>query len=81
MPHDTDTCEHSGAAECRDQDQGFHCCLPFCSLVLGLRQLRDVVAGVLESDELASAGKRDRIFEKRFPAAIGHLRLVATSPR
>ncbi len=32
----------------RDQDQGFHCCLPFPGIVLSLRKLRDVIAGVLE---------------------------------
>ena len=32
----------------RDQDQGFHSCLPFPGIVLNLQKLRDVIAGVLE---------------------------------
>jgi hypothetical protein len=37
--------------------------------VLDLRKLGDVLAGILERDELATAGKRDRVFELPFPAA------------
>jgi hypothetical protein len=35
--------------------------------MIGLRQLGDVAAGILESDKLASAGQRDRIFEFALP--------------
>jgi len=35
--------------------------------VLGLRQLRDVVAGVLEGDELAAVGQRDRLVKGAGP--------------
>jgi hypothetical protein len=35
--------------------QGLHCRLPFVGLVLGLRKLGDIVAGVLQRDELAPA--------------------------
>jgi hypothetical protein len=54
---------------CGDQDQGFHRCLPFRRLALGLRQLRDVVPGILERDELAAAGQRDRLVERALPSA------------
>ncbi len=37
--------------------------LPFGGGVLDLRKLGDVVAGILERDRLAPAGKRDRIIE------------------
>ena len=47
-PHDADARKHRRATERRHQDQGFHRRLPFRGRVLGLRQLRDVVAGVFE---------------------------------
>jgi hypothetical protein len=47
-PHDADASEHGGAARRRDQDQGLHGGLPFLSLMLGFRKLRDVTPGVLE---------------------------------
>jgi len=34
------------------------------SIVFGLRRPRDVVGGILERDELASARQRDRVFER-----------------
>ncbi len=49
--------------------------LPVFMVLLGLRQLHDVVGGVFEGDELASARQRDRIVEPppdqalRFPKA------------
>jgi hypothetical protein len=68
--HDADSGEHRRPTQRRDQDQGFHRRLPFLGFVLGLRQLRDVLAGNLKGDELATAGKRDRIVERPFPTAI-----------
>jgi hypothetical protein len=50
-PHDADASHHSRAARRRDQDQGFHCVLPFHSLMLGFRKLDDVGSGVLDCDE------------------------------
>jgi hypothetical protein len=50
-------------------------CIAACHLrrlVLGLRKLRDVFAGILERDERAAAGKRDRFVECSLPAAIRH---------
>jgi hypothetical protein len=44
--------------------------LPFRKILLGLRQLHDVGGGVLERDELATAGEENRIVEWPFPAAI-----------
>jgi hypothetical protein len=38
--------------------------LPFRHFVLGLRKLGDIVAGILERDELAAAGQRYRIVER-----------------
>ncbi len=37
--------------------------LPFLGLVLGLRKLRNVIAGVPKGDEAATARQRYRIFE------------------
>src|SRR5258708_37349467 len=42
------------------------------SLVLGLRELGDVIVGVLERDKLAPARQRDRIIKPSLPAAISH---------
>jgi hypothetical protein len=50
-----------------DQDQAFHGRLPLRRLMLGLGQLGDVVAGILERDKLAPAGKRDGIVELSRP--------------
>jgi hypothetical protein len=47
-PHDPDARKHRRSARRRDQDQRLHCSLPFSGLVFGLRELRDVLAGVLE---------------------------------
>jgi hypothetical protein len=70
--HDADPREHRWPAERHDQDQGFHSCLPFRRLVLGLREPRNVIAGILECDELAAGGKRDRIlFEAPPPSFVG----------
>jgi hypothetical protein len=61
--------QHGRAARRRDKDQGFHCCLPLGGLMLGFRQLRDVIAGVLQRDKLATARHRYRIVKPTFPAA------------
>ena len=53
--------KHCRPAERRDQDQGFPCRLPFRRRVLGLRKICNVIAGVLERDELATARQRYRI--------------------
>jgi hypothetical protein len=65
--HDPDARKHCWAARRRDQDQRLHGRLPFLGLVLGLRKLRDVPAGILEGDKLATARQRDRFFETPFP--------------
>jgi hypothetical protein len=54
--HDADAREHCRAAVCCDEDQGFHCSLPLWRVMLGLWQLRDVVAGILQRDELMTVG-------------------------
>ncbi len=48
--HDADACKHRRAAVRRDQDQGFHCRLPFRRRVLGLRKLDDIGARGFEGD-------------------------------
>jgi hypothetical protein len=45
--------------------------------VNGRRQLGDVIAGVLQRDELETARQRDRIIKRMFPAAISHQRPLA----
>jgi hypothetical protein len=68
--HDADTREHRRPARRRHQDQRLRGRLPLRRLVLGPRKLRDVVAGVLQRDELATAGKRDWIFKLSLPPAL-----------
>jgi hypothetical protein len=66
--HDTDARKHRRAAERYHQDQRLHSGLPLRGLVLGLRELGDVLAGVLERDKRAPARQRDRFVERPFPA-------------
>jgi hypothetical protein len=48
--------------------------------VLRLRKLGDVVAGVLQGDEVATARERYRIVKATLPLAISHSRAVAIVP-
>jgi hypothetical protein len=57
----------SAARDLQRHDQGPGGHLPLCQVLLGLRQLHDVVGGILERDELAAVGKRNRIFERAGP--------------
>ena len=70
--HDADPGEHRRATGFSDQDQDLHRGLPFGGGVLGLRRLGDLVAGILERDEPASAGKRDWIVEGAAPFFVRH---------
>jgi hypothetical protein len=54
-PQHADARKHCRPVLFGDQDQAFHGCLPLWRLVLGPRKLRDVIAGVLERDKLATA--------------------------
>ena len=49
--HHADPRKHCRTARRRDQQQRFRRRLPFRRLMLGLRKLRDVAAGILEGDE------------------------------
>jgi hypothetical protein len=44
--------------------------IAFLPSMNGLRQFHDVIGCILQRDELASAGQRDRFVERSFPAAI-----------
>jgi hypothetical protein len=67
-PHDADAREHRRAVLVDDQKQGLDRSLPFLDLLFGLRQLLDISGGILEGDELATLGQRDRIVERPVPA-------------
>jgi hypothetical protein len=56
---DADPGKHRRPAFRPDQDQRLHGRVPFQRFVLGLWKLRDVVAGILEHDELATVRQRD----------------------
>ena len=71
-PHDANPREHRWSARRRHQDQGFHCCLPLRGLMLCFRKFRDVIAGVLERDELASARQRNRVVKPPLLAPIAN---------
>jgi hypothetical protein len=73
-PHDTDAREHCRTAVRRDQDQGFHCSLPFRRCVIDLRKSRDVVASVLKGDQHATAGQGDWLIEDARPGQSIHFR-------
>jgi hypothetical protein len=62
--------KHRRAVRRRDQDQGFHCCLPLRGLMLGFREFRDVLAGILERGELTTARQRDGFIEAAGPAVL-----------
>jgi hypothetical protein len=66
--HDADAREHRRAVLADDQKQGLDRILPFLDLLFGLRQLLDISGGILEGDELATLGQRDRIVERPVPA-------------
>jgi hypothetical protein len=48
---------HGRAVELDDQEHGFDRGLPLLDILLGLGKFLDVVAGILEGDELATTGK------------------------
>jgi hypothetical protein len=55
--------KHRRAAGRRHQYLGFHRRLPFRRLVLGLRKLGDLVAGILQGDQRQAARQRNRFVE------------------
>ena len=71
-PHDADARKRRRSARRRDQNQRFHGRLPLCILMLGFRQLSDVIAGVLERDEVSAARQRYRIVERSLPTTVSH---------
>src|ERR1700730_17177790 len=72
--HDADSREHRRAAVRGDQDQRLHRCLPFRGLVLSLRKLGDVIAGIMQGDQLAATGQLDRFIEAPRPGHGSHSR-------
>jgi hypothetical protein len=76
-PHDANARKHRRTARRRDHDQRFHCSLSLRDLMLGFREFGDVIAGVLQCDELATARQRDRFIEPSLPTAISHWRVAA----
>jgi hypothetical protein len=78
-PHDADARHHRAAVAFGDQDQRFDRNLPFLELLFGLWQLLDISGCVLEGDELATLGQRDRIVEWPVPA-LGYVTRRDRSP-
>ena len=70
--HDADPGEHPRASQRYDQDQGFHCGLPFRGLMVSFRKARDEFAGVLKGDELTAGRQRHWIFETSLPTTVSH---------
>jgi hypothetical protein len=73
-PHDADARKHRRTVERRDQDQGFHCSLPFRRCVFDLRKSCNVVAGVLKRDQRATAGQGDWLIKDARPSQSIHFR-------
>jgi hypothetical protein len=61
---------HQEVAAFGGADQATNCGLPFRKILLSLRQLHDVGGGILEGNDLATAGKRNRIVEGAFPVRL-----------
>jgi hypothetical protein len=68
---DADAREHRRPIKFYNQQQRFHRCLPFRSGVLGSRKLRDIVAGVLQRDEQATARQGNRLIKTPMPSIVG----------
>jgi len=66
-PHHTNARHHGRAVELDDQEQGFYRSLPFLKILLGLGKPLDIGRGVLEGDELATAGQGNWIVEGALP--------------
>jgi len=66
--HDADPGQHGGRATC-DKHQGLYRVLPLRRHVLSFEKFADVIAGVLEGDELAAASQRYRIFKWAGPVS------------
>src|SRR3984893_4247871 len=62
---------HQEVAALGGADQAGHRRLRFPKILLSLRQLHDVGGGILERDELATAGQRNRIVEGAFQSVFG----------
>ena len=60
---------HGGPVELDDQQQGFYRGLPLLEILVGLGKLLDIVRGVLEGDELATAGHGNRFVEGARPVS------------
>jgi hypothetical protein len=67
-----DPCEHRRPVRLRDQNQRLDRGLSCRMLLLGLRQLGDELAGILQRDKLATAGHQNRIVELSFPPRRRH---------
>ena len=62
---------HGRAVEFDDQEQGFYRGLPLLEILLSLGKLLDIGRGILEGDEMATAGQGNRIVEGAGPGHSG----------
>ena len=67
--HDTDARHHGRTVKIDDQEQGFYRGLPLLEILLGLGKLLDILGGVLDGDDLATAGQGNGIVERSQLAA------------
>src|SRR5882762_8215169 len=58
---------HHRPAALGHHEQGFYRGLPLLEILLGLGKLLDIVRGVLEGDDLATAEQGNGIVERPFP--------------
>jgi hypothetical protein len=67
-PQHADPRMHQEVAAFGHTDQTTDRGLPFCEVLLGLRQIHDGIGTVFERDELSTARQRYRIVELSLPA-------------
>jgi len=62
---------HGRAIELDDQEQGVYRSLPLREMLFGLGKLLDIGRGILEGDEMTTAGQENRIVEGAGPGHSG----------
>src|SRR5258708_39635272 len=67
-PQDADPCHHGWAVGLSDQDQRLDRGPPLLELLFVLRQLLNILGGVLERGKVAAAGQRNWIVETAAPS-------------
>jgi hypothetical protein len=65
LSHAADVRHHGRAVEFDNQEQGFYCGLPLLEILLGLGKLLDVFGGLVQRNEMSTAGRAMRWLKAR----------------